>query len=201
MKQFNKLKVFIFCLIVFSIKSPAQGTYDIFPLTGGMHYTYNFFQEYKFYHVATLTNIHSDSGSVEYTILDSLEYGDTLIVWNIEQRRNILHRDYNYPNDTTYKVRDTSYYQLSESLIGDHELKCSSMVWFFPLNVWPPDVSWTGPDSSVYRYSDFPNFLGVLSSNVYDPFWVDSIWFSNEAGMYRRVTENFWGYWYYSWFL
>jgi hypothetical protein len=194
MKHYNKLIAFIFCLTVFTVKSSAQGTYDIFPLASGMHYSYTFYQEEKNYELAYLIQINSDSGDIEYIILDSLQYGDTLKVWNIEQRRKLLHYRFWAPSwDTTYLINDTSYYQLYEYLEGKHELKCSSLVWFFPLNVWPPNHL-TGPDSSIYRYSAFPNILNVLS--MHDPYnnseWEDSIWFSEEAGMYRRITETYW---------
>ena len=126
MKHYNKLIVFIFCLSIFSFKSSAQGTYDIFPLATGMHYTYNFYQEEEIWELLYLTQIHSDSGKVEYIIQDSLQYGDTLKVWNIEQRRELLHyKSYPPSWDTTYFIIDTSYYQLYESLTGDHELECS----------------------------------------------------------------------------
>jgi len=190
MKHYNKLILFIFCLSIFLVKSSAQGIYDIFPLATGMHYSYTFYQEEEYYEVAALTLFNGDSGKVEYIILDSLQYGDTLKVWNIEERRNLRHWYSLIYWDTTYSIIDTSYYQIYESLIGDHELECSSMVWFFPLNVWPPNYG-TGPDSSIYRYSDFPNVLNVLSTHEPNVGWEDSIWFSNEAGMYRRVTDSY----------
>ena len=65
------------------------------------------------------------------------------------------------------------------------------MLWFFPLNVWPPDLYGPGPDSSIYCYSDFPNVLNVLSSHEPNVGWEDSIWFSTENGMYQRVTDSY----------
>lgn len=194
MKNYNRIIVIIFCLFLFSVKSSAQETYDIFPLASGMHYTYTFYQEEKNYELAYLIQINSDSGDIEYIILDSLQYGDTLKVWNIEQRRELLHYKFYAPSwDTTYFIIDTSYYSLYEYLAGDHELICSSMVWFFPLSAWPSGYL-TNSDSRVYRYSDLPNVLNVLSAH--DPYgsWgrEDSIWFSIEAGMYRRVTDTYW---------
>jgi Secretion system C-terminal sorting domain len=192
MIYYEKLIIFTFYLLTFSVKILGQINYDIFPLTNGLHYTYTFYQEKEYYEVATLTQFNGDSGKVEYTILDSFQYGDTLKVWNIEERRN-LRRWYSSINwDTTYFIKDTTYYQLYESLIGNHELKCSSLVWFFPLNVWPPDLFVTGPDSSIYRYSDSPNILNILSSLGPNRGWEDSTWFSIENGMYKRVTDSYW---------
>ena len=159
--------------------------YDIFPLDKGMHYTYSFYQEDKVYVLMALTQIHSDSGDIEYIILDSLQYGDTLKIWNIEQRRKILHWDYFVSWDTSYFIVDTSYYSLYEYLDGNHELKCSLMVWQFPI------THWSGIDSSIFRYSDFENILIAHSFQQNNDYWRDSIWFSNEAGMYRRVTDSY----------
>ena len=77
---------------------------------------------------------------------------------------------------------------------GNHELKCSSLVWFFPLIIDPyiwPSFS-INSDSSVYRYSNFPDFIQIRS---YHPIIClgedDSVWFSNEKGMYRRVSHYY----------
>jgi len=185
MKNYKNVIIFIFCLVVFSFKSSAQGVYDIFPLDTGMHYTYSFYEENKYYHLMVLLEVISDSGEVECIVLDSLQYGDTLKIWNIEQKRKLTHYIYFNPWDTTYLICDTSYYQLYEFLEGNHELECSSIVWQFPI------THSSVIDSSIFRYSDFENILIAHLFQQNNDYWRDSIWFSNEAGMYRRVTERY----------
>jgi len=195
MKHKSKLIAFIFILAVLSTNSSAQGVYDIFPLSSGMNYKYTFYQENKYYELMYLIEILSDSGEVEYTVIDSLQYGDTLKVWNIEQKRKLLHYRFYAPSwDTTYFIDDTNYYSLYEYLGGNHEIKCSSMVWQFPLSVWGNIEYGKSSGRNIYRYSDSTNLINVLSNH--DPYgnsgWEDSIWFSIDAGMYRRITDTYW---------
>ena len=182
MKRCSKQMFLILFLFAFSIQSLAQTKYDVFPLKKGMTYTYNIFQVDSAFELQNyFFLLNSDSGKVEYIINDSLNYGDTLTVWNIEQRRNLLHI-YQYGNDTvSYDfINDTSYYKLFEYLSGDHELKCSSMIWSFQ-------------NINVYRYYDYDKFQNVYSDEDYCHKTEDSIWFSDKAGMYRRVVSDEYG--------
>ena len=180
MNNFMKL-IFVVVYLLASLEPvQAQGKYDIFPLMKGFQYEYNIYQEYKVLSQGMfLYLLDSDSGKVEYIVKDSLNYSDSLTIWNIDQIRNLLHRHQASKTDTAhfFFINDTSYYQLYEYLTGHHELKCSSMVWSFPY-------------SNVYRYSDYDNFLNIVFNHQYICDIVkDSIWFSCDAGMYKRITS------------
>jgi hypothetical protein len=196
MKQISIL-LFVLCLIAISEKTSAQQKYDIFPLSNKLHYSYSFYQAIEEWEFSTLFYRESDSGKVEYIIRDSIRYGDTLIVWNVEQRENLLHKR----NDSVYFIIDTINFSIYEVLKGNHELKCNSMVWLFPLKVWPYGFIITSPDSSIYRYSDSSKVLYTLSNPDPAIGWKDSIWFSVEDGMSQRITNSYSihiGRWYYT---
>jgi hypothetical protein len=189
----NTLKtlIFIFSFTVLPYNAFAQTHYDLFPLSGGLYYKYNFYQQEKTWEVMVLAMISSDSGSVEYFVQDSIKYGDTLIVWNIEQQLNLMHLFVDGNDTISYSlVRDTSYYTIKEYLSGNHELECSSLVWYFPLNVLPPDWYFTFPDSSMYRYSDSTSEIKIISESELGIICEDTIWSSVNQGMYKRVTTT-----------
>ena len=193
--SYSYLIIYLFFFTFYFQNSQAQTTYDVFPLSKGLYYKYNFHQRFEHWELFSLALVYSDSGTVAYSVLDSIKYGDTLTVWNIEQRQNLIHY-YQYGNDTVgYNfISDTSYYDLKEYLVGNHELKCSSLVWSFPLIIDP--YFWssflTNSDSSVYHFSNLPDFTKIRSYEIICAGWVDSVWFSNEKGMYRRVSDYYW---------
>lgn len=201
---------FILVFIVPSLKTVAQSKYDIFPLLKNLKYSYSFYQQSDFRDLGYPTILVSDSGKVEYIICDSIKSGDTVIIWDVEQRQDLVHKEYfgqsdssgsSYLLDTVYSVIDTINFPLYEYLTTNHELKGSSLIWNFPLIVWPNSYFLPNLDSSMYRYSDSMKVLYVFSKSASDVGWNDSIWFSNEDGMYQRVTNSYSihiGQWYYT---
>ena len=196
MKQCTKQMFVILFLFAFSIQSLTQTKYDVFPLKKGMHYTYNFYQKEETYMLTDFpVLIYTDSGKVEYTLIDSLKMGDTLTIWNIEQKRNLLYSYYvrsdsGYSLNDTSRTIDTSYFPLYESLEENHALRCSSMIWISPLKD-SPNYFCTRPDTNYYRYSDSDEVIFKLSCECYRTcpgfYWEDTIWFSERNGMYRQI--------------
>ena len=183
MKKYIKAILILICLHAFLISIQAQEKYDLFPLQEDMTYTYNFFHEVKDWALQIYLKFwYSDFGKVEYIINNFLNYGDTLIVWNIEQRRNLIHID--RFTGSYISIIDTTDYQLYENLTGDHELRCSSPVWLFPL--------YYDSDSyfSVYRYSEQSEKLIIYHIQPRCGETEDSMWFSEKAGMYKRVNQH-----------
>ena len=86
MNNFMKL-IFVVVYLLASLEPvQAQGKYDIFPLMKGFQYEYNIYQEYKVLSQGMfLYLLDSDSGKVEYIVKDSLNYSDSLTIWNIDQ--------------------------------------------------------------------------------------------------------------------
>ena len=198
MKQCTKQMFVILFLFAFSIQSLTQTKYDVFPLKKGMHYTYNFYQKEETYMLTDFpVLIYTDSGKVEYTLIDSLKMGDTLTVWNTEQRRNLLYSYYvrsdsGYSLNDTSRTIDTSYFSLFESLEENHALRCSSMIWISPLK-GSPNYFGNGLDTNFYRYSDSEEVVYKLSSPFQPPgvAWEDTIWFSEKAGMYCQIINSY----------
>ena len=197
MKHYTKLIFVVFYLLVFSIQSVTQTKYDIFPLEKDMNYIYNFYQKDEIYMLTDFpVFIYTDSGKVEYTVTDYMKMGDTLTIWNVEQRRNLLYCRYDYSSGSylltdTSRTIDTCYFSLYETLEENHALRCSSMIWISPLKD-SPNYFGNGPDTNFYRYSDSAEIIYKLSSLFQPPgvAWEDTIWFSEKAGMYHQIINS-----------
>lgn len=126
--------------------SHAQpGDFDLFPLMPGLKFSYQYYNHSKYIFVAYLESESLDSGRVEYLIEDSIHVHDTLVMWSIMQTEDLSCYRFGIGGDTTYRLQKDTRIYLSESLVGQHEVRCSSRVWLFPPN-----------DSigSIFRYSD-----------------------------------------------
>lgn len=123
---------------------------DVFPLRLNLQYSYRFYnnssesygqQVYAFV----------DSGSVIYIIRDSTISGDTMIFWQVEQRRSTWSWKWNSSIgrvDTPRLRLDTTRLNIQEMISGYHELRVSSVIWNFPLT---PVAGATTP---VCRFAD-----------------------------------------------
>lgn len=193
----------IFAIIVFSLTLSTQNSVgqiktnnssldtdtfiDVFPLTHNLHYQYEYVYKYSYSELAYPVIAYIDSGTVDYIIDDSVRINDTTLVWNVLQRERLWHNGvYNYggPDTIYYSSKDTKGI-ITEYLDGSHELKCSLIVWSFPLIY---------PDLPVYRYADSSSF--VIIRNYTPPLGcirsgVDSLWFNDNLGFYRRIQTYF----------
>lgn len=181
----NKISFLLFSTFFsnFSHQIIAQDQYDNFPLSKNLQYSYYFHEEWLVKEFFATTQHKIDSGNVDLIIRDSSLMDGTTKIWNIEQRVNLQHTELLGDHDTIYTILDTSYFSLYESLTGNHELRCKSIVWTFPLKF---------SNSSICRYSDSVNVLYTFSDDLLgDEFWKDSIWFANEFGMYQRILSQY----------
>jgi hypothetical protein len=163
---------------------------DVFPLVRGLHYKYDYYNEKSYAEVATLFQLWTDSGSVEYLIHDSTLTNDTTITWNVEERRILKHRRYDWVpgEDTIYYTNDTAAMTLQEITIGKHEFTAQGLVWSFPTaslyysNTMP-----------IYRYSEVSTAIATQYFRVYTGEARDSLYFSNDQGFYRRHQSYSYG--------
>jgi hypothetical protein len=172
-------------LPLFSISSAQPAKFDVFPLKTHLHYRYRYQYSQSYWHLGVLQDAKTDTGSVECIVHDAVASGDTTLLWNIEVRFSLFHREkYFYLGlDTTWWQDDTVSYTLRENTSSQHELIADNIVWIFP--VWTPLTR-----RPVYRFSDSASV--VISepwSNGCDVS-LDSLWFSDTAGLYRRASEK-----------
>jgi hypothetical protein len=155
-------------------------TNEVFRLARGVVYAYDFYElsySWNFSSYATT----QDSGIVEYTIVDSTIVADTTVAWSVLQKRNLFRRAHgsNVP-DTSYFVRDSTFFTLNESRTGQHELRGGvGGVWVFPM----------GQASRVFRYSDSTRvqlgWLGGGNCHVI-PGTYDTLSMSVDSSLWRR---------------
>jgi len=160
--------------------SQEHSQFDVFPLMKDLHYTYNCLYRYESWSFSIKESVRQDSGRVEYIVIDSLTIGDSLIHWNIEQRRNITRYQLRFQIDTSYLIVDTIAISLFESKNGNHELISDGLIWSFPISY---------PDIKIYRYSDYASF--IVSSTVWSAGerYIDSLWFSQESGLSHQIRR------------
>jgi hypothetical protein len=183
------LTIIIVCNLQAENNHSLQDTlYEIFPLKTHLHYTYDYYSRSATSWVTALEELKIDSGTVEYIVHDSTAVNDTLIQWNIEERRSILHIDsislYG-PLDSTYSLFDTTFFSLSETTTRLHQLSSTAFVWRFPL-VFPSDTL------LVHRLSYFPTDTIGTQWYIYDPCKSgnDTLLFLNELGFVQRISST-----------
>jgi hypothetical protein len=187
---------------VFLSSSPGDPTilsrsdiFDLFPLSPSVKYTYEYLSEDTYSGRASTNYLHRtivNSGRVVYTILDSMTVADTTRVWTVQERANIWHHEWGWYLIAGVQVNfDTSYwnpeqistYNLRESLVGNHELQCASMVWTFPPS--------STPSIQIMRLSNEPEYL---FKPTYLPSPIggsqDSVWFVAGIGVTQAFHES-----------
>lgn len=157
----------------------SNTTFDVFPLDIGSVSKYNVYA-YSAYYEFVLVNLSLDSGFVEYTVIAKTST-DTSFEWRIKQVRSLDSRRYFRGRfDSAYYQQDTSYFILTEIGQGRHEIRCTSMVWLFPLS---------SPTEPVYRYSDTAHVFLLRPSSFGNGY--DSLLFSVESGFHFRRRFNY----------
>jgi len=177
-------KQIISCVLLtlaeFSISSAQPAQFDVFPLAPGLQYNYAYRYSNVAYWMGALDVLRSDSGLVVCTVKDSALVADTATVWSVEERSTLWHRYYVGGDDTAYWISTTTSGELIENRAGSHALRCSLLVWSFPLQY---------PVDDVYRYADSSEFLlvkGYFPGGPPGSTGYDSLWFSGSRGFYRH---------------
>ncbi len=184
---------FLFVGLTYPGLAQTSDTLDLFPLDLGMHYTYSYQWRYSHFSVPSGTsNLHRDSGLVEYVVIDSLRASDSLRIWSVRQTEHLFHhlRDSStWPTPTVWDTvywSDSSYvFSLSEDLRGRHEVQCTSRIWRFPIS------SNFGTDR-VFRFDSVPSYFIYQHTPPpgYEPYWSDYWYFDTPRGLYRQVYSE-----------
>jgi hypothetical protein len=133
----------------------SASTVDVFPLSAGYHFTYQYVHRDEFSDIG-YHDLHFDSGTVSYRVIDSSRIDDTTIGWHVSEVRGLFHiRQLSWFGwgggsfiDSSWYSVDSSTVELREFLTGAHELRCSAIVWNFPIQ--PPFYG----SVPAYRYAD-----------------------------------------------
>ena len=157
----------------------ADSLFDVFPLKPGLLYGYLF--DSRHYSADELTSSSSsDSGLVEYLVSDSATIADT-VFWTVRETRLLLRKEHGCcmpAFDTAYWIIDTTVLSLAEINHGKHELRCKSLIWYFPV----PHT----PSNPIYRYADSSVFMfSYIGPSGYSTGW-DTLSFSTSSGYFRR---------------
>ncbi len=158
---------------------------DVFPLKKKLHYSYDYFIEYGWIDMLIPIDVHVDSGTVEYIVRDSSRLNDTVVIWNIEERSNLLHKVWWTSGDSTYWASDTVLFPLYESTIGYHSLQTNNITlgWsFLNSNALP-----------IYRYATNDTVTSSIQWSEGPPFGssgADTVWQNDIFGFFQRVYHD-----------
>lgn len=175
-------------------QSAAEPLYDCLPLHSGLRYIYDYQLTSVNRIQMGLRSITTDSGTVEYTILDSLRTVNGTLLWSVLENVHLLRRYWSAFSgsqipDTTYMIDSSTPSTLSEGTSGSHELQMASRVWLFPLreNRLPMTDSVT-----VMRYSRSPSrFLTLtLLDSTRSLSGLDTMWFDVSRGLTRFYSTS-----------
>ena len=170
------------------LSSDHTDMYDVFPLSSDLHYKYLYnYIHSKPYHGGQQYKW-TDSGTVEYSIKDSINLSSTLRLWILSENISLLHQQYSSPDQIVEMKQDSSYWvnyvatdSLYEELSYTHMISCNSLIWNFPFSnkLWSSSLP-------VSRYSSSTNpvivdqsaqdngFYGFHSNNLLFVFAKDT---------------------------
>jgi len=156
-----------------------QSQNDFFPLKIGNQWNYSYKSiERQFFDISFMNQMTTDSGSVQYSILDS-SLQDSLIIWIVQEKDVVERRiqDYYDSTDTTFLINVNETFHILEYLDSAHTIKSESNyeVFTFPIKwerfgglISSTQVTRYGADSSILiieenkfliaNYSDSLNF-------------------------------------------
>ena len=174
----------LFFLLLLLAKSIPGQPYDLFPLSIGNRFVYEYTSFDTTYWVGTFDHSQTDSGVVVYTVDDSSLVDDYTVEWSISQIVDI--QRYNkqaldWGIDSTYWVRDTVQLKLTESQLGWHQITCNaeelndslSISMNNEIRIWQ-FLDW----QKVDRFSD--HFEDSLITRR------DSLLFRHKTGLFKR---------------
>jgi len=132
----------------------------------------------------------TDSGSVELIVRSNSIIGDTLRLWLIEERNHLSHRIVTWPEPITIHQNDTIFFEISESLVGNHLLTIPEIVIF---NHWGTDWGSHSPWSkiSVERYSTDSSVIQIID-HYYSLYGDDTLKYFQSWGLTYRTWETQW---------
>lgn len=121
-----------------------QNKNDFFPLSEGSYYLYKYNSRFSAFDMQFLDYEGvTDTGWVRFSI-EGFEKQDTLIIWRIKENDSVYTHHYrnsaSVKIDTCYWTIKENFFDLKESLTGDHKLTCISGygIWDSPINIpWP----------------------------------------------------------------
>jgi hypothetical protein len=187
----------LICCCLSSLMAGNADTVDVFPLQNGLQFEYNY---YDFYMLVELipAYVHIDSGSVTYTIVDSIRFTDTTCVWMVMESVHLLHKYYNggtwYTGipDSIYWIDYSIIDTLMEDIRNEHELLCDLKVWSFPIRDKMPASMSNDSLVQVYRYvSKSPSLLVLnLNDSYTTQYDNDTLLLAQFNGLtYRSVSQ------------
>lgn len=205
-REFPLLSKFLTCSVVLALLGVIPGAHlsagpdnspaEVFPLKPGLHYSYEFSDSSTSSDDFTYGSS-TRRGRIQYLIVDSAAVDDTTATWVVLEVRNYTeHWRVSHvigPGlDSTFIVDDTVSLQLIENTNGKHELKCSGIVWKFPLNHL--QNSFREP---IYRFADSPDVKLTWSWLNPPGAWAygggrDTVEMSTVAGYSRRSFSEWW---------
>ena len=126
-------------------------------------------------------------------ILDYYTVGDTLKIWQVEEKNILTHiiKFYNGVEDTLIYQDDYNYFTITESLIGNHLITTPSVVIFnysFIFPGWQSHSPWS--TISVERYSVVNPLTQIISRVAW--FSQDTLIYYENFGLNNRTWENEW---------
>ena len=163
----------------------AQNPSEVFILRSGLRYTYQIRYEYRYCDVAYCQTV-TDSGIVEYGIVDSTRVDDTTSTWNVVQKSRLLHRYHNnFGRDSVYWISDSVIVRLDEINTGYHELRCASRVWSFPIR-----RAYSSQRDPVFRYSDSTHVRLLITLGSPSCYYErDTVLLSFDSSFHKRGTS------------
>lgn len=169
----------------------------MFPLSIGNQWTYRYFTLVVNWPAGNPYSTTTDSGRVSYFITGRTSNADSTS-WQFKVQRDLMHHEILYhssgnDHDSTYSIRDSSYFELIESLKGQHQVYRHADPYQIRFDVFPFTQGFVDT-TVIYRFrqvghGDTTAFL----SWIYPPAGPDfqsTFTFMKGVGLIRNIYNS-----------
>ncbi len=179
------------------LQSTNDTLVDVFPLSVGNQWTYRYSTVVVSWPSGNPGTTLTDSGRVTYSISGCTTDADSTS-WQFQVRRDLVHHEIfsslgGQDRDTTYSVRDTSYFDLIESHQGQHQVYRNADPYWIRYDVFPFTRNYVDT-TMIYRFrqvgpGDTATFLSWISLQP-GPYFRSTFTFKKGVGLIRNSYNS-----------
>ena len=176
----KKNKLLTIVLIGWNVSLLAQN--DFFPLNIGNQWNYSYkSEESQFFDISFRYQLTTDSGSIKYNIIDSLNQ-DSVIIWTFQEQDIIERRTQNFydSTDTAFSINANSTFQLTEYLDSNHTLKSQS---YFEVFTFPVKWNYLISSTPITRFNEDSSIFIIQEYHYIIAIYRDSLVFNKNVGL------------------
>ena len=168
------------------IRAQTDSLVDVFPLAIGNQWTYRYFTLMYNWPAGNPVETRTDSGRVVYHVSARANSADSTR-WQFRLTRDLARHQILYDpvsRDTTYPIRDTSFFELIENHQGQHQLYRNADPYAIHQDVFPFTKGFTDT-TRIYRFRSVGNGDTVTFRSTFSQYVRSTFTFKRATGLQR----------------